>query len=153
KQIKKKIIHKAKIKRNFYKTLEKEGTNLETPTFYREIFEGNNNSFDHDTKIEKNQKAKDMDDIPSPNYLKDKCEKEISLDLKRKDIKVLQERERIQREKLAEKEEIQLHRQKKKAYYVERNRMKKRLMKCNSKGQPYMKSRIDQILSKIKEKY
>jgi hypothetical protein len=39
KQIRKKLVHKAKIKQDFYKTLEKEGKNLELPTFYHEVCE------------------------------------------------------------------------------------------------------------------
>ncbi|RIA83657.1 hypothetical protein C1645_742905 [Glomus cerebriforme] len=69
--------------------------------------------------------------------------------------KAFQERERIQREKYAKKEamrkERQLCKQKREAYNTRRNKTKKKLMKRNSKGQPVMKTRIDHILTKIKD--
>ncbi|CAB4402399.1 unnamed protein product [Rhizophagus irregularis] len=153
KQIRKKLIRKAKIKKDFYKTLVKEGENLELPTFYREIFDFDTNiektfasSLRNESEVEKGRKDQ-KDNIEIKKSKSNRKSKPNPF------YKVFQERERIHREKCAEKESIReerkLYKQKREAYNARRNKTKKKLMKCTYKGQPIMKSRIDHILSKI----
>ncbi|PKK66607.1 hypothetical protein GLOIN_2v1735866 [Rhizophagus irregularis DAOM 181602=DAOM 197198] len=138
KQIRKKLIRKAKIKKDFYKTLIFDfDTNIEK-TFassLRNESEVEKGRKDQKDNIEIKKSKSNRKSKPNPFY------------------KVFQERERIHREKCAEKESIReerkLYKQKREAYNARRNKTKKKLMKCTYKGQPIMKSRIDHILSKI----
>ncbi|CAG8764295.1 12085_t:CDS:2 [Gigaspora margarita] len=149
-KIKKKFVHKVKTKKDFYKTLSKEKHELETPSFYKQIFseksaKGDINHARHISDSEDNL-DKDEDDHHEEliEYDRSSCEESK---------KTLKEREYSQREKQAKieaiKQEKEIRIQNQKAYLAQRKLTKKKLLKRNSKGQPLMKARIDHLLSKI----
>ncbi|RHZ47089.1 hypothetical protein Glove_593g10 [Diversispora epigaea] len=159
KTIKRKIVHNIKLKKDYYKTLSKEGSNLKTPDFYQEIFEKdvpidkeeNDNNNDNDTL---NEKEIDIDtSVKKKNNRKNN---KINQKFKPNPFhKALHERERKKFDNQAKVEaaekERKMRNQEKEKYHSQRKHNQKKFMKRNSKGQPLMKTRIDHLLAKIKE--
>ncbi|CAJ0902286.1 2464_t:CDS:2 [Entrophospora sp. SA101] len=133
KKNKKKLIYRAKIKKDFYKTLKKDEDIKKLPDFYKE-----------DGKDEEGGGEDDDDDILlRSSSLNKKVEKIIDeQNLSRQErLKMLEER----------KKEKQLQAEKRKVYKKKRNQTKKQFFKLTAKGQPVMKARIDNLLEKIKK--
>ncbi|RIB02617.1 hypothetical protein C2G38_2149913 [Gigaspora rosea] len=169
-KIKKKFVHKVKTKKDFYKTLSKEKHELETPSFYKQIFSEktadiNEGDINHARHISDNEDNLDKDKNDHHEelieYDRSSCEEskksgKIKSNHRSKPNpfhKTLKEREYSQREKQAKieaiKQEKEIRIQNQKAYLAQRKITKKKLLKRNSKGQPLMKARIDHLLSKI----
>ncbi|CAG8443599.1 6522_t:CDS:2 [Gigaspora rosea] len=135
-KIKKKFVHKVKTKKDFYKTLSKEKHELETPSFYKQIFsektadinEGDINYARHISDNEDNL-DKDKNDHHEEliEYDRSSCEES------KKSGKTLKEREYSQREKQAKieaiKQEKEIRIQNQKAYLAQRKITKKKLLK------------------------
>ncbi|CAG8791344.1 4772_t:CDS:2 [Dentiscutata erythropus] len=167
-KIKKKFVHKVKTKKGFYKTLSKEKHELETPSFYKQIFDEKSADINEDYTNQERQISDSEDNLDEDDHHEEliKRDKGSSEESKKSGkiksnhrpkpnpfYKLLKERDHFQHKKQAKieaiKQEKEMRIQKQKAYLTHRKITKKKFLKRNSKGQPLMKTRIDHLLSKI----
>ncbi|KAI8636907.1 hypothetical protein BD408DRAFT_425390 [Parasitella parasitica] len=173
------LIHKAQVKSEYYKELNK-NTNDSTPDYVKEIF-GAERTIDKDgnvVELKRNQDEEqeqefdldksssdeedneddedDKDDEGSDSGEKSRKMQRSAKSLKPNPFKAqLEEREKLKKESLNEREERQMkYKQEKKArisYYKERSQQRSKMLARTKKGQPKMASQMDVLLEKIQK--
>ncbi|KAG2181444.1 hypothetical protein INT44_008257 [Umbelopsis vinacea] len=175
-KIKDQLVHKAKVKKDYYKQLSKEDSSLETPDYVKEIF--GERTIDEDGNIveygasstkrkreDGDEKVHDLDEQSSSSEddgsdsdagdstrnRRNKGSKPNPFKkevLKQKDTKEVQQQELEQKKK--EKEEQQKGRAK---YYKQRKEVRGKMMARNARGQPKMGTQINLLLDKIQHDF
>ncbi|KAI9307594.1 hypothetical protein BJ944DRAFT_13263 [Cunninghamella echinulata] len=160
---KQELIHKARVKSEYYKTLEKEHADS-TPDYVKEIFE---KTIDQDGNIVEyaanKRKRNDLDKEPNPDnednlhkLKKGKNDKDITKSNKPNPFKAqLEEQEK--RKKLTkeqrEEREKELEKKKKatKKYYHDRNKMRGKMLAKHKNGQPNLATQLDVLIGRLNQ--
>ncbi|KAK9766247.1 hypothetical protein K7432_004814 [Basidiobolus ranarum] len=159
-KIKQKLIHNAKVKKEFYRTLKNEGV-LETPDHLKSIFEEGGAEVE-DSDISKYEKTRSdseeetkSDDAQSTSKEKKTQGKPKSSSKPNPYKRAMADVERQEQERLAvieaERKEREDALKKRQAYYRQRNNLKKKYTEKTSRGQPVMRGQINHLLDKIKK--
>ncbi|KAI8983620.1 hypothetical protein BDB01DRAFT_791471 [Pilobolus umbonatus] len=154
KQQKKKyeLIHKSKVKSQYYKTLEKE-KDMETPDYVKEIF-----GEETPKKLSKPKEEEKEYDLSEDSSSSEEEEEEEEGHKRHKPNPFkhqLEEREKRQKETEEQKKErLRLAEEKKQErskYYKERSEIRGKMLSKTKKGQPNMSAQMDVLLQRIQK--
>ncbi|ORY07741.1 hypothetical protein K493DRAFT_295375 [Basidiobolus meristosporus CBS 931.73] len=153
-KIKQKLIHNAKVKKEFYKAIKNETDLLETPEHLKSIFEEDAPEAEAHEEHKEGSSDENATEIPSKAKQKQpQAQKNPSKPNPYK--RAMAEVERQERERQAiidaerkEREDAQKNRV---AYYKKRHNLKKKYTEKNARGQPVMRGQINHLLDKIKK--
>lgn len=173
------LIHKATVKSQYYKDLNKEKDD-DTPDYVKEIFGAPERTIDKDGNVvelekpveEDEEEVFDLDEESSSEEEEedddDNDEEKQRLNKRQKRLEAMakipkpnpfksqiEERERRKKESLDEKKERQQKQKEqhkaRKAYYKDRSEQRTKMLARTKKGQPKMASQMDVLLSKIQK--
>ncbi|CAO3609141.1 unnamed protein product [Cunninghamella blakesleeana] len=149
KKKKQELIHKARVKSEYYKTLEKEHTD-NTPDYVKDYeFRSNKRSLDKDAndaenkdnlqKIKKQKKDDDTTKSFKPNPFKKQLDEQ---EKKRK----LSQKQREERDK-----EFENKKKATKKYYHDRNKTRGKMLAKHKNGQPNLNTQLNVLIGRLKK--
>ncbi|KAI9356596.1 hypothetical protein BD770DRAFT_411139 [Pilaira anomala] len=171
------LIHKATVKSQYYKTLNKEKDADDTPDYVKDIFGAPERTIDNNGNVvelkkeeveEEEEEEFDLDQESSEEEEEEEGEEKQRLNKRQKRIEAmsklpkpnpfksqLDERERRKKESEEEKKErqkkIKEENEARKKYFKDRKEERSKMLAKTKRGQPKMASQMDVLLAKIQK--